>query len=167
MRVRLVTTIGTMLALAVASTVLGSSTAYAATPGGTGAPHCAYNADTAELACAGSPEQARKDVGSQASYLVAQLWKDADYRGGTLRYYKSSACTATMTDREISVPVVPAGWNDVLTSVKTDLSTANTRCSVRIFQDGRFTGPSFTVNHYTPNLGGFGWNDRASSWYIS
>ncbi|MDW5329792.1 hypothetical protein [Plantactinospora sp. KLBMP9567] len=167
MRIRFAATVGTMLTLAVASTVLGTSTAYAAGPDGAAAPHCAYNADTAKLACAATPERARRDVGGRASYLVAQLWKDDEYQGGTLRYYKSRACTTTMDDREIAVPVVPAGWNDKLTSVKTDRSTASTRCSVRIYQHGRFTGPSFTVYHYTRNLGNFGWNDHASSWYIS
>ncbi|GIG86204.1 peptidase inhibitor family I36 protein [Plantactinospora endophytica] len=167
MRVRTATTLGAMLVAAVTSTALATSTAYAGPPDGAAGPHCAYNADSAELACAGTPEQAREDVGSRSGYLVAQLWKDADYRGATLRYYRSRACTASLTDREIPVPVVPKGWNDRLSSVRTDLSIPGTRCSVRIYRHGRFTGASFTINHYTPNLGGFGWNDVASSWYIS
>jgi len=160
------TIVGALLALTISSIGLTGTAAYAA-PARDAAAHCAQDLDSGALACAGSPEEAREELSLQASYAVARLWKDAGYLGQSRTYYKSSPCTSTMNDLEIKVDVVPTGWNDKLSSVETDLSTPNTRCSVRIFRDGHRNGPSFTIDNYTRNLGAFGWNDRASSWYIS
>jgi hypothetical protein len=166
MKKRTVPVLTAMLAVAVTSVGL-AGTAAQADPVETIETHCAYDVDTRAMSCAASAEQARAGIGTRASYAVARVWKGYDYTGSSLTYYKSSGCTPEMTDLEYRVDVVPSGWNDVLSSVKTDLTTSSTRCSLRIFEDGRLDPPSFTIDHYTPNLGAFGWNNRASSWYIS
>lgn len=128
--------------------------------------HCAVQLESGQTTCAADQREASRQLGATASYLVVQVWKAPNYTGDSLTYWKSGKCTATMTDRERSQPVLPSGWNDQLSSVKTDL-TAVTKCSLRIFRDGRFNGPSFTIDYRNPNLGANGWNNLASSWYVS
>lgn len=148
---------------------IGGSIVLAPPAGASGEQHCAVNLDNDTTACSATALGAQRQVGAQALYLVAQLWEHADYRGLSLAYWKSGACTSTMSDREIPVPVVPSGWNDRITSIQTDLSTASTRCSLRLYEHGNYGGATFPgdLDHYSPNLGVYGWNDRVSSFYIS
>jgi hypothetical protein len=166
-KIRLWTALAGILAIGAGTALTAPAAQAAPVAPAVGAQHCAYDLDTAAYACAATAEQASARVAGRALYVVARLWEHVDFQGRSLTYTKRRPCTPTMLDREISVPVVPNGWNDILSSVRTDLTTPRTRCSVRIYEHGPYQGPTFTIRNYVRNLDTFGWNDLASSWYVS
>lgn len=95
--------------------------------------------------------------GARATYVLGTVYADAGYAtsGGTYTFTSSSDCD-TNPDVDYQVAVMPAGWNDRISSFK-----SYGRCATKLWEN-TFSGASygFTVN--SSYVGG-AINDRASS----
>ena len=99
----------------------------------------------------------RDASGVRTTYVLGTVYADAGYAtsGGTYTFTSSSDCD-TNPDVDYQVPVMPAGWNDRISSFK-----SYGRCATKLWEN-TFSGASygFTV---TSSYVGAGINDRASS----
>lgn len=100
---------------------------------------------------------ARTPRGARATYVLGTVYADTGYAtsGGTYTFTSSTDCD-TNPDVDYQVAVMPAGWNDRISSFK-----SYGRCATKLWEN-TFSGTSygFTVNS---SYVGSGINDRASS----
>jgi hypothetical protein len=95
--------------------------------------------------------------------LRAVFYENSNYTGATLRYYGSGPCTSTTTDADFSLSVMPAGWNDVVSSVR-DYNS----CDVKLYRDNSFGGGTTGfVNYGSGKTVPSGWNEITSSFRVS
>lgn len=158
MRTRMATVAGTALGTLGLIGALGAPATAAET-----ARNCAVNLDTGAYTCAGSEERALREVGAQASLVIARTYDGTNYSGAVLAWTQSRACTSTY-DAEwqwADLRSTAAGnMNNRISSVRT-----YNQCDVKLYDGLDFTGASSTWIDASANLGaiGGGWSNRASS----
>lgn len=96
--------------------------------------------------------------------ILAQFFQYPDYQG---RWYMVTSpiarCSASVSDHDAALLDIDyEAWGNRISSVKTDLS-GDTRCSVRLYRDNWFDGPSQVIHHYYRDLRQVGFDDRTSS----
>ncbi len=90
------------------------------------------------------------------------------YSGDRIEYYGGSPCSATNSDADFSLSVLPSGWNDRISSIEDFHS-----CDVNLYWDGKFKGESTGyVNYGDADAGGgkhlsLRWSNDASSFRVS
>lgn len=95
--------------------------------------------------------------------LRAIFYENSNFTGAQLAYYGSGPCTATTSDADFSLSVMPAGWNDVVSAVR-DYNG----CDVKLYRDINFGGGSTVwVNYGGGKTVPSGWNDVPSSFRVS
>jgi hypothetical protein len=92
----------------------------------------------------------------QGSYLLGVYYADANYGGPTLSVYGNGTCDGDPNTVDWGLPVMPAGWNDVISSFK-----SYSNCTSTIFENGNYGGASYTAVNST--YVGNAMNDRTSS----
>jgi len=96
--------------------------------------------------------------------LRAVFYEHANFTGKQIRYYGGSGCSSSTTDTDFSNGVMPAGWNDEISSVK-DYNG----CDVKLYTDGPFAG--YTTGYVNYGTGGKyvggAFNDKTSSFKVS
>lgn len=96
--------------------------------------------------------------------LRAIFYENINFTGARLLYYGNGACTASTTDVNQAVTPLPAGWNDVISSVQ-DFNS----CDVNLYRDINYKGAATGYLNYGTagkNVSGI-WNDQASSFRLS
>lgn len=91
-----------------------------------------------------------------AGTVIGIEYWDAGYQGATF-VITGSTCTSTLADVDASIAVMPAGWNDEISSFH---SFAN--CWTRLWSDGGFSGFSYGYISDSPYVGD-AMNDNAST----
>ncbi|SCL39520.1 hypothetical protein GA0074692_5390 [Micromonospora pallida] len=125
--------------------------------------NCAINLDTGAWSCAGSEEQALRDVGAQASIVIARTYDGTNYTGTVLAWAQSRQCTSSY-DSEwqwADLRSTAAGnMNNRISSVRT-----YNQCDVKLYDGLNFSGAASTWIDASANLAniGTGWSNRASS----
>lgn len=96
--------------------------------------------------------------------LRAIFYEHADFTGAQLRYYGGSACTATTSDADFSLGVIPSAWNDRISSIR-DYNS----CDVKIYKGSPFAGDrTGYINYGTAGQAvPSGYNDTTSSFRVS
>jgi hypothetical protein len=108
---------------------------------------------------------ANYDLGTQFGNVHrATLAENADGSGNYIRVFGSSPCTATRSDTDNRINVVPPGWNDAISWIA-DFN----QCDVDLYVNGGTTGTHSGYINYGPagKYVGSTWNERASSFTLS
>lgn len=114
------------------------------------------------VAFAGPPTQSISS--GDGDTLRAIFYEHANLGGARLTYKGGSSCSATTSDADFSMSVVPNGWNDVISSWQ-DFNS----CDVKFYPDGPFGGiptPYLNAGSVGRNMPA-GYNDVVSSFRVS
>ncbi|HEY7145209.1 MAG TPA: hypothetical protein VH637_13270 [Streptosporangiaceae bacterium] len=99
-----------------------------------------------------SPDQIDAGAAPDATVVIAIDFQNVNFSGASLTWTEAAKCGS------FQAASMPAGWNDVISSVE-----AFSGCATTLYQNNNFGGATFSVakNGAAASLGSF--NDKASS----
>lgn len=109
-----------------------------------------------EMVCFDNP--AGVDGFAETSYLIAKDYTEANYTGWTLSWFGNSPCSYAIF---YSVPTMPNGWNDVISSTK-GYSNCNTN---RLYEYTYYLGSLRTCSPNCSVLGAMDNRTSSRKWF--
>ena len=120
------------------------------------------------LMATGPAEAQSTVVLGTGSNIIGVIYEDANFSGnGIFVTSVNPGCTATLSDMDFTIAVMPAGWNDEISSAKGSVGSGGfSACWWKFWADGLNRGDSIGYSFQFPYVGD-GFNDRASAGALS